>query len=169
MNQHRGLRRGAPHRRSSAGGAGTLLLAWAARAAAEPPAVPAYVPPETASFGPSPALLLLRTVASLALVVGLILAVAWLARARGGFGPAAAGSRLKLVESLSLGPGRAVHLVAVGPRVLLLGSDGGALRTLAELDATEIGWDPERGSTDLGDSFLARLHSYGAHRAESAG
>lgn len=139
-----------------------LLASWALTAAAEEPLVPAYQSPAPMAFSGSPALVLLRTLASLALVLGLITGLAWLTKVKGGMGiTTTADSRLRILESLTLGPGRTVYLVAVGSRVLLLGSDGHRLTTLSELQPDEVGFDPSAVSDLDGRSFLARFREAG--------
>ncbi|HVI58822.1 MAG TPA: flagellar biosynthetic protein FliO [Luteimonas sp.] len=73
---------------------------------------------------------------ALVLVVGLILALAWLARRMPGFGGGArANPALRVVGSLPLGPRERVVVVAVGQTQLLLGVGAGGTRTLHTLDA----------------------------------
>ncbi|MEW6105282.1 MAG: flagellar biosynthetic protein FliO [Bacillota bacterium] len=45
---------------------------------------------------------------------------------------------MELRESLSLGPGRAVHLVRVADRLLVLGATGTHISMLAEVDARSL-------------------------------
>jgi flagellar protein FliO/FliZ len=74
------------------------------------------------------------TVFALVFVVGLILALAWLAKRM----PGVAGSSnraLRVVASLSLGPREKVVVVDVGGKQLLLGVGAGGTRTLHTLDA----------------------------------
>jgi flagellar protein FliO/FliZ len=74
------------------------------------------------------------TVFALLFVVGLILALAWLAKRM----PGVAGSSnraLRVVASLSLGPREKVVVVDVGGKQLLLGVGAGGTRTLHTLDA----------------------------------
>jgi flagellar protein FliO/FliZ len=74
------------------------------------------------------------TVFALVFVVGLILALAWLAKRM----PGVAGSSsraLRVVASLSLGPREKVVVVDVGGQQLLLGVGAGGTRTLHALDA----------------------------------
>jgi flagellar protein FliO/FliZ len=81
-------------------------------------------------------------VMALLLVVGLILALAWLAKRMPGVGAATAGNpALRVVGSLALGPRERVVVVEVGQTQLLLSVGAGgtrALHTLAEpLPATD--------------------------------
>lgn len=123
-----------------------------------------YLPPETQSFSPSPALLLLRTVGSLVLVLGLIGFCAWLAKVRGGLAKATCTSRLKVIETQPLGANRALHLVAVGERVLLLGG-GDTINCLASFTADELDWSPAEAEHPTFDSWLTRLQWPGADQA----
>jgi flagellar protein FliO/FliZ len=88
------------------------------------------------SFGkaPSPAGAVGGTVFALVFVLGLIFALAWLAKRMPGV---AGGSNraLRVVASLSLGPREKVVVVDVGGRQLLLGVGAGGTRTLHTLDA----------------------------------
>jgi len=115
----------------------TAAEAFAARAQGGPPAivtaqagVPATPPP-----APSAAGHLGGAVFALVLVVGLILALSWLARrvpglgGGGGVHPA-----LRIVGSLALGPRDRLVVVAVGETQLLLGVGAGGTRTLHTLD-----------------------------------
>jgi flagellar protein FliO/FliZ len=71
---------------------------------------------------------------ALVFVLGLIFALAWLAKRMPGV---AGGSNraLRVVASLSLGPREKVVVVDVGGRQLLLGVGAGGTRTLHTLDA----------------------------------
>lgn len=133
----------------------TIVVLSASRLLAAEPSLGEYVRPEAQPFAPSPSLLLLRTIASLALVVGLILATAWLARLRGGLAAPQAAGRVRVIESATLGQNRSLHLVGVGQRVLLLGG-GSQVTCLATFTAAEVGWDPDARETGF-DSFLSRL------------
>lgn len=75
------------------------------------------------------------TVLALLLVVGFILALAWLARRMPGIaGASGAGSgSLRVVGSLALGPRERVVVVAVGDTQLLLSTGPGGTRTLHTL------------------------------------
>ncbi len=135
--------------------AGLAALATAAWAA--PPAkLGTYVPPETHGFAPSPSLLLLRTVGSLVLVVGLVLVTAWFWRLKVGLASPEVGRRLRVIETVPLGPSRSLHLVAVGQRVLLVGG-GSQVTCLATYTPEEVGWDPDAAGPSF-EHLLARLH-----------
>jgi len=51
------------------------------------------------------------------------------------------GRTIRLVETVPLEPRRALHLVACGDRILLLGSTDGSVRMLAELGKGEVDVD----------------------------
>lgn len=73
---------------------------------------------------------------ALVLVIGLILALAWVARRMPGFGGGARGNAaLRVVGALALGPRERLVVVAVGQTQLLLGVGAGGTRTLHRLDA----------------------------------
>ena len=72
---------------------------------------------------------------SLVLVVGLILALGWLARRMPGMQRGAAASNLKVVASVSLGPRERAVVVDVGGTQLLVGVGQGGVRTLHTLAA----------------------------------
>lgn len=74
-------------------------------------------------------------VLALLLVVGLILALAWLARRMPGIGAGASNPALRVVGSLALGPRERLVVVEVGQTQLLLGVGNGGTRTLHTLEA----------------------------------
>ena len=76
----------------------------------------------------------LLALVALLLVVGLILALAWLARRLPGMGAATGNRNLKLVGSLSIGPRERVVVVDVGGTQLLLSTGAGGTRTLHTLE-----------------------------------
>lgn len=83
--------------------------------------------------------LLLKTLASMAFIVGLIFVGAWGAK-KLGFGPARPASpelaaKLSVITSLSLGNGRTVSAVRFGERTLLIGSTPQSFTLLAEDDS----------------------------------
>lgn len=89
-------------------------------------AVPAATSPATAgSIG--------GAVFALVFVIGLIVALAWLARRMPGFG-SASNPALRIVGSLALGPRERLVVVAVGQTQLLLGVGAGGTRTLHTLE-----------------------------------
>lgn len=142
-------------------GLGLLLAvaAWAAPVAAQE-ALGAYLPPELPQFSPHPALLVVRATAALALVLGTIAATAWLARQRGlSRGLPTRGRRLHLIESLPLQPGRGIHLIGCGGKVLVLGSGPEGTAYLTEMSADELGWRPESEAPAEPETFLGRLQA----------
>jgi flagellar biosynthetic protein FliO len=92
------------------------------------------LPAGTGGFGAQ----LARTSVALLLVC---VAAWWLVRAaarRGMLGAATRGAHMTVIERVSLDPRRALHLVRVGKRVLVLGASDEGLRTLAEIPADEL-------------------------------
>lgn len=73
------------------------------------------------------------TVLALVMVVGLILALAWLAKRMPGFRGGSANSALRVVGSLALSPRERLVVVAVGDTQLVLGVGAGGTRTLHTL------------------------------------
>lgn len=95
------------------------------------------LPQGTGGFGAQ----LART--SLALLI-VCVAAWWLVRyaaRRGMLGASARGRHMTVIERVALDPRRALHLVRVGKRVLVLGASDEGLRTLAELAADELELD----------------------------
>lgn len=88
---------------------------------------PAASPADAGSLG--------GTVFALLLVIGLILALGWLARRMPGFGRNASTNGLRMVASLPIGARERVVVVEVGTTQLLLGVGPGGTRTLHTLDA----------------------------------
>lgn len=72
-------------------------------------------------------------VLALVMVVGLILALAWLAKRMPGFRGGSASSTLRVVGSLALSPRERLVVVAVGNTQLVLGVGAGGTRTLHTL------------------------------------
>lgn len=93
-------------------------------------ATPAALPQSPANAGS-----IGGAVFALIVVVGLILALAWLARRMPGLGGAGTSPALRIVGSLALGPRERVIVVAVGDTQLLLGVGAGGTRTLHTLSA----------------------------------
>nr|WP_078759068.1 flagellar biosynthetic protein FliO [Lysobacter spongiicola] len=102
----------------------TATTATTVQPAAEPFAAPAG---DAGSVG--------GAVLALLLVVGLILALAWLARRMPGIGAGASNPALRVVGSLALGPRERLVVVEVGQTQLLLGVGNGGTRTLHTLEA----------------------------------
>ena len=102
------------------------------------------LPAGTGGFGAQ----LARTSIALLLVC---VAAWWLVRAaarRGMLGAATRGAHMTVIERVSLDPRRALHLVRVGKRVLVLGASDEGLRTLAEIPADELDLAPSDAATD---------------------
>ena len=96
------------------------------------------------------------TVFALVFVLGLILALAWLAKRMPGLAGASNPS-LKLVASLSLGPRERVVVVDVGGTQLLLGVGAGGTRALHTLDAPLPAAErPQRGALPPFAQLLAQ-------------
>ena len=96
------------------------------------------------------------TVFALLFVLGLILALAWLAKRMPGLAGASNPS-LKLVASLSLGPRERVVVVDVGGTQLLLGVGAGGTRALHTLDAPlPAGERPQRAALPPFAQLLAQ-------------
>jgi flagellar protein FliO/FliZ len=133
----------------------TLLLTPAPALAADAPAergrygeaTPLRLPTEEA--GPQAAGIgdggssLVRTLVGLAVVIAVIYGVAWLLRQmKGAREPGAAGFGLSAAATVSLGPGRSVHLIRAGRELLLVGSaEQGVvpIRTYTEDEARRLG------------------------------
>lgn len=114
---------------ASATPAKTFATTQAARPA------PAASPADAGSLG--------GTVFALLLVVGLILALGWLAKRMPGFGRGASNNGLRMVASLPIGARERVVVVEVGTTQLLLGVGPGGTRTLHTLEQPL----PEAGPT----------------------
>ncbi|HEY5803035.1 MAG TPA: flagellar biosynthetic protein FliO [Lysobacter sp.] len=89
------------------------------------PSAPAASPSTAGSIG--------GAVFALVVVIGLILALAWLAKRMPGLG-GASNPALRIVGSLALGPRERLVVVAVGDTQLLLGVGAGGTRTLHTLE-----------------------------------
>lgn len=94
--------------------------------------------------------LLLRLVFSLALVVGLLMLVARFAGRRF---QGRAGATIRVVHRQPIGKGTGVAVVAVGTRVLVLGTTEHQVSLLTEVEPDEIGLD----ESELADLDLAAL------------
>ncbi|MDQ3206450.1 MAG: flagellar biosynthetic protein FliO [Pseudomonadota bacterium] len=104
-------------------------IAFPARATAASVQVPSQAMPQAAG---SAAGAVGSTVLALLLVVGLILALAWLARRMPG-AVASSGQSLRVLASLGVGQRERLMVVAVGQTQLLLGVGPGGTRTLHTL------------------------------------
>jgi flagellar protein FliO/FliZ len=91
------------------------------------------LPAATTGYGVA----LVQALLSLVLLCGLAFVVLR-GMARRGMGGAVAGGRVRVLERVALDARRAVFLVQVGARVLLLGAGDGALTVLAELREDEL-------------------------------
>lgn len=89
---------------------------------------PAPTPPS-----PAPAGNIGGAVLALVMVIGLILALAWLAKRMPGFRGAGGSAALRIVGSLALSPRERLVVVAVGDTQLVLGVGAGGTRTLHTL------------------------------------
>ena len=76
-----------------------------------------------------------KTALVLLLMYGVLLA---LKRYAGQQQPRRAGARIELLSTAALGPGRSVHLLSAGGKVLLVGATGQQVSLLAELDADAV-------------------------------
>ena len=96
-------------------------------------------------FGKEPAKLaddnlgssLYKMMLSLALVVALAFGAMYLSKKVLPKVSGIAGKRVKVLETVSLGSRRAVHLLAIGDRQILIGSTQNTITRLADLDADE--------------------------------
>ena len=97
------------------------------------------------------------------LALGAVSLLAWVVlrwSAKRGFGMGPSGGRLRVLERVPLDQRRALYLVRVGDRVLLVGAGEGASPTvLAELDPSELPPAPERPPGNA--SFAAILRRIG--------
>ncbi|MGE5620314.1 MAG: flagellar biosynthetic protein FliO [Sphingomonadaceae bacterium] len=91
-----------------------------------------------------------------AMVLALLYGVLWLFRRYyGKAGVVRRGPSILVVQSAQLGPGRSLHLIGVGGRVLLVGSTSQQVSLLAELDGAEIGAGGEEQEPAYGfDRYL---------------
>jgi flagellar biosynthetic protein FliO len=133
-----------------------LLLAPIA-SAADAPAAPLFsdqewsgserVRPSTSNASPGAAVL------QLAAALGLVLAIAggagWAIKRAGlrRFAPGGRGRHLQLIETVAVGPRRAVSLVRVGEQVLVIGQSEQSLTHLATMAATALGEPVPAGAT----------------------
>lgn len=75
---------------------------------------------------------MLTSIASLALVIGILLAVLWWLRR---LAPrAGAGRHIQVIESVALGPGQSLHLVKLAGRGLLVAANRDRCDLICELD-----------------------------------
>lgn len=80
---------------------------------------------------------MVKMLAGLALVLGILFAVYWLARRLMPGQAGAGGARMRVLGRLGLGPRKFLALVEVADRVLLLGVSGDGIRLLLKLEDPE--------------------------------
>ena len=104
----------------------------------------------------------------LALVLGLCyVTILGLKRFSSLRGPVGAGQRhIRVIDNLSLGANRGLHLVAVGSRRLLVGSTANQVNVLTELGAEEI---PEEEVSAPAAGFKDQLAGFLAARPDASG
>lgn len=89
---------------------------------------------------------ILRQLAAVALVLGLLAALLWRIR-RGGFASLAAAKpgarRIQAVERVALGPNQFLHLIRVGDRGLLVASSPSGCALLQSVPWQECEWPGE--------------------------
>lgn len=96
---------------------------------------------------------LLQMLAGLAVILGLILGMAWFMRRLGGL-PGTGGGALKVLGGVSLGQRERVVLLQAGDKQLLIGVAPGQIRTLHVLDEPIVTGSPEPAA-----GFAARLEA----------
>ncbi len=101
------------------------------------------------------------------LALGAVCILAWVVlrwSARRGLGLGRPG-RVRVLERVPLDGRRALYLIEIGERVLLVGAgEGGAPALIAELDASELPPAPERPASLV--ELLGKLRAKGAPRSE---
>jgi flagellar biogenesis protein FliO len=103
-----------------------------------------YTPPAMPET-PSARSMLIRLALGTVLVLGLCVATLWIGKRWFQVAPESKpGSKMQLVETLALGRQCALHLVIVGGRQVLVGVDGGGIKSLVPMPA-----DFEQSLTDL--------------------
>ncbi len=91
-----------------------------------------------------------------ALVLALLYAALWaIRRYYGKSGVLQRGPSLLVVQSTQLGPGRSVHLIGVGGKMLLIGATSQQVSLLAEVGSMDPAAEPE--AVDTPDSFERHL------------
>jgi len=87
--------------------------------------------------------------------LGAVCVLAWVVLrwgARRGIGMGALGGRVRVLERIALDPRRALYIVKVGDRVLLLGAgDGGSPALITEIDPDTL--PPEAARKPTGEAF----------------
>ncbi len=121
----------------------TVLAGTTASAAEQAPAVPA--------FGEQ----LVQVLGGLALVLVLVVVLAWLARRLNSARFAAGARNLRLVGGISLGARERILVVEVGDTQLVVGVAPGRVQTLHVLEQPLQGAAPDE--TETGENFSRRL------------
>lgn len=100
----------------------------------------------------------LNMVIALAVVVGLIIFVAWLLKALFGakyaIGPS---GFMQVLSSVPLGERRFISVVRAGERYFLIGITSGSIKTLAELEKEEVEKHLNVSSEASGENAFARI------------
>lgn len=123
-------------------------------------------PAEPRSFDMWPAFINMLVV--LALVVGLILVIAWVARKFTGkqFAIGSSGF-MELVSTIPLGDKKFVSILRVGKKYILLGITGSQISNLGELQNEEVENEIMKGHTDGEGSFAKLLKRFRGESGEA--
>ncbi len=90
------------------------------------------------------------------LVLAILYAALWVMRRYyGKTGIPQRGPSLMVVQSTQLGPGRSVHLIGIGGKMLLVGATSQQVSLLAEVGSADLAVEPEVAVT--ADSFERQL------------
>lgn len=100
----------------------------------------------------STAALLARLVVSLAIVLGLMAACAWVLRKRGTLGRLTGGGALAVLARQPLGRNASVAVVRVGERALVIGVTEQSVTLLGESDAASFAPDVDEPGTALSEA-----------------
>lgn len=139
-------------------GLGLVLLVFAAGAGGEPPPLDEGLPPAAASGMGE----LIATFVKTMLVLSGVLALVYLTLHKG-LGKLVAraqvGKRLRVVERVGLDPRRALYLVEVDGKELLLGASEGGIARLLDLGQAEgaAGAEAKNGQAAKGEVSFARV------------
>ncbi len=106
-------------------------------------------PSQTDTLFNDPVLLTASVFLKLAVVVILMVAAAWILRRVQGGSWKAVERQVKVIETTHLNPRRAIHLVQIGDRKLLIGATDQSISLLTELDDHPAG--PVEASTPFAD------------------
>ncbi len=97
-----------------------------------------------------------------ALVLAILYGVLWLVkRYYGRAGSTPRGAGIVVMQSTQLAPGRALHLVSVGSRVLLLGATSQQVSLLADLDPADLEAEAGEPGVEGGHPFDRYLDQAG--------